>query len=236
MVFIASNATIDGRVSARPAMNLRATCGGEPHLRVTAARFRTFTTGSTHDKWGQSCDAFDVSGQEDYSGALTQPVDDPKFVLKPSGAGQSAEVFFQVPADGMAVLHGCTEDDGEKQCDTTRSIRRAPGTDLMGFTVDVAPGAQQAKLTWYVQDASIGYFDADDSVCNVYEFYNTVPRALEETTVPLEDLQHGVHTFRNKNQTSWTVDQKTGNAAQLSLDWDYEITIQAVDADGVPIP
>jgi hypothetical protein len=236
VVFVASNASIDGKVSASPAMNLQATCG-EPHFRVTAARFHTFTTGSTHDKWGQSCDAFDVSGQEDYSGTLAQPVDDPKFMLKPSGGGQSADVFFQVPADGMTELHGCTEDDGaEKQCDTTRSIRKAPGTDLMGFGIDVKPGAQQAKLTWYVQDASIGYFDADDSVCNVYEFYNSVPASLREATVPLDDLKHGEHKFRTNNQTSWTFDQKTGNAAQLSLSWDYEITIQVVDGEGVPIP
>ncbi|HVI38653.1 MAG TPA: hypothetical protein VM684_20610, partial [Gaiellales bacterium] len=216
VVFVASNASIDGKVTASPKMSLQASCGA-PHFKVTAAHFRTFTTGNTKDKWDQSCDAFDVGGEEDYSGTLAGPVSDPKFALKTTSAGQSADVFFQIPADGMTKLHGCTEQDfAELPCDTTRSIRRAPGTDLMGFSIDVKPGAQQARLRWYVQDASIGYFDADNSVCNVYEFYNSVPFALRDMTVPLDDLQHGQHTFRNKNQTTWTINEKTGNAAQLS--------------------
>jgi hypothetical protein len=236
IVLIATNASPSTAVSANPHLVLQDSCD-VPHFKVIAAKMKNFTTGSTSDKWGQSCDAFDVSGTEDYSGTLDHAVTDPAFLLKPKyGGGFESRLDFDIPADGMAELHGCTEGSPETKCDTTRSIRKADGKEQIGFSIDVAPGAETARLRWTIQEASIGYFDADDSVCNVYEFYNHVDFSDQDQTVPLEQLQHGSHTFTNAGSRSWHTDGKTGNAAELALNWSYEITVQVVDADGHPIP
>jgi hypothetical protein len=83
---------------------------------------------------------------------------------------------------------------------------------------------------------SIGYFDADDSVCNVYEFYNHVDLADQYTEIPVEQIRRGTHTFTNGAGKTWHVDEKTGKPAELLLDWSYTITLEVLDKDGNPIP
>jgi hypothetical protein len=240
IVFIGSNASPYSPVAGAPKLKLDDRCS-DARFRVVAADFSTKTTGSTQSDWGQTCDVLGVSGTEDYGGHLTAPVDDPDFRLKPAyGGALEGSVYFDVPATGTRVLKGCTKPPpkyDEVFCQTTNVKRKANGMERIGFSIDVDPAKPQvAELTWSIEEASIGYFDADDSVCNVFEFYNHVSQAQEKTEVPLAHLERGTHTFTNKDQTTWNVDAKTGRPASLGLDWDYSVTIQVVDADGDPIP
>jgi hypothetical protein len=236
LVLVASNASPTATLTAAPQLTLDGSCG-LPHFRVLDARFAVHTSGETASKAGQSCEAMNVSGTEDYGGALEGPVDDPTFKLAPKvGGGLSGDLFFDLPADGSTELHGCDEPD-ETACATTKSIRKADGKDTIGFEIEVEPHRpQEARLRWRIHEASIGYVDADDSVCNVYEFYNFVGSEQEVETVPLEELQHGIHTFTNNGFLSWTQDVKTSTPAALTLGWGYEITVQVIDRDGNPIP
>jgi hypothetical protein len=61
----------------------------------------------------------------------------------------------------------------------------------------------------------------------------SVPR---RTRPPLELLQHGTHTFSNSGTFAWHEDQKTGTPAEITLGWSYDVTVQVLDQDGVPIP
>ncbi|HMJ34214.1 MAG TPA: CARDB domain-containing protein [Baekduia sp.] len=236
MVLVASNASPTAKLTADPTLTVEDACA-LPRFRVLSASFAVHTTGLTASKWGQSCDATNVSGTEDYSGELDGPVNDPAFKLtRQLGGGLKGDVFFDVPADGMTELQGCDEPD-ETPCTTTKSIRKADGKDTIGFEIEVEPhNPQEARLRWRIHEASIGYFDADDSVCNVYEFYNFVGPDQQVKTVPLEDLQHGTHTFSNKGFMSWKEDEKTSTPATLTLGWGYDVEIQVIDKDGNPIP
>jgi hypothetical protein len=240
MVLIASNASPTARVTGDPKITVEDSCG-LPRFRVLAAKFDTKVTGSTSSKWGQSCKAFDVSGTEVYGGRLAAPVNDPAFKLtKNLDGGLEGDVFFDVPADGTTHLVGCQEpppDYKELSCEADKSIRKAQGSDTMGFEIAVEPHRpDEARMRWAIQEASIGYFDADDSVCNVSEFYNFVGPDEQVKTVPLEQLQHGTHTFTNSGTKTWDIDAKTKTPAKITLDWSYEITLQVLDKDGNPIP
>jgi hypothetical protein len=240
IVLVASNASPTVKLTASPKLTVEDTCG-LPRFRVLAAEFSTHTTGATQNDWGQSCDVLGVSGTEDYGGRLTGAVDDPAFTLAKQRDGRlTGDLFFELPADGTANLEGCTEPpptNAEVPCSQTKSIRQADGKDTIGFEIEVEPHRpQDARLRWRIHEASIGYFDADDSVCNVYEFYNFVGPEQMVKTVPLELLQHGTHTFSNSGTFAWHEDQKTGTPAEITLGWSYDVTVQVLDQDGVPIP
>jgi hypothetical protein len=240
LVLVASNASVATRLTADPKLTVEDTCG-LPRFRVLAAKFSLHTTGETQDDEAQECDALGVSGTEDYGGQLTAAVDDPEFKLTKKLDGRLAgDVFFDVPADGTTQLQGCTKPPpthAEQACSATKSIRKAQGKELIGFEIEVEPHrADEARLRWSISEASIGYFDADDTVCNVYEFYNTVGPDQQVKTVPLEELQHGTHTFSNTGTFAWHVDEKTSTPAEITLGWSYDVTLQVIDKDGNPVP
>jgi hypothetical protein len=236
MVLVASNASPTAKLAADPKLTVDDTCG-LPHFRVLSAEFSVHTDGETASKAGQSCDAVSVSGSEDYGGQLTSPVEDPGFKLVRKLDGRlTGDLFFDLPADGATELHGCTE-PAEDPCTASRSLRKADGKDTIGFEIEVDPNRpQEARLRWRIHEASIGYFDAVNSVCNVYEFYNFVGSEEQVRIVPLEQLQHGTHTFSNRGTKSWNIDEKTNTPAALKLGWGYDITVQVIDQDGNPIP
>jgi hypothetical protein len=235
ITFVASNASPTARVTGDPKLKLEDTCG-LPRFRVTAASFSLHTTG---EMASDGCGATGISGTDDYGGQLASPVDDPEFRLVRKIDGRlQGDVFFDLPADGTTHLKGCTDPFGDElPCATSRSIRKVTGTDTIGFQIEIEPNRPQtARLRWHVDTADIGYFDADDSVCNVDEFYNYVDLDDELRTVPSEQLRHGTHTFINKGTKAWHIDAKTKKPAEITLGWGYSVTLQVLDQDGNPIP
>ncbi|MCW2985964.1 MAG: hypothetical protein JWR63_3534, partial [Conexibacter sp.] len=236
VVLIASNASVTTPVASSAKLTVAGTCG-LPHFKVIAASFSNTTTGGMSGG-NQPCGA-GVGGTEDYGGHLGAPLSDPDLKLsrRPNG-DLEANLFFDVTSDGTMQLAGCTDPYGaELPCLKTRSNGTVDHRESMGFRVDVDHAKPTvAQLHWLIEEASIGFFDADDSVCNVDEFYQHVTAAEQDMQIPYEQLQHGTHTFENAGTKTWKVDQKTGYPADLTLSWSYTVTLQVVDADGNPIP
>lgn len=239
LVLAASNASVSGRLTAAPRLTVEDQCE-RPRFRVLSAAFSTHTRGSMPSGAPTQACRSAVTGVESYGGALGAPLDGPGFTLgRRTGGGLRGAVLFEVPADGSMSLEGCVHPFSaeEAACATTKSMRKDGGTDTIGFEIEVDPGRpRDARLRWSIRPAAVGYFDAEDSVCNVDEFYNFVGSDEQLTRVPLEQLEHGTHTFTNHGTRTWDADQKSGNAAAIALDWSYDITLQVIDADGNPVP
>lgn len=235
-VLVASNAAVAGKLEAQPRLALEDSCG-LPHFRVVAADFSVHTDGSMSDPAAQACTSA-VKGVEEYGGHLDREVSDPSYALKRGADGRlTGELFFDLPADGTTALDGCTDPYGDEQpCSTGRSIRPADGLDTIGFQIEVDPKRpDEARLRWRIHEASIGYFDADDSVCNVNEFYDFAGSEQQVTVVPMDQLLRGRHVLSNHGTFHWDVDERSGKPADLNLGWGYDITVQVVDADGRPV-
>ena len=132
------------------------------------------------------------------------------------------------------ALEGC--DFERNPCATSRTDRPMPdGTWPIGFTIAVDPAQPDvARLRWSIERPSIGFFDADDSVCHVFEFWNVHDDATGRSELPLSELVTGTHTFTATGSDVWGADSR-GNPADLSMTWSYSVTVQAVDASGQPL-
>lgn len=234
MVLIASNASMTAPVTSGSKVTLDATCD-MPRYRVVSASFNNHTSGAMSTD--QPCGS--VSGTEDLGGSLTGSLTDPDFKLTREHDGDlDAGIFFDVDTSGTKELNGCTDPWGRADpCLVQRPNGKINNKEMIGFRIEVDRfNPSVARLRWIIEEASIGYFDADDTVCNVDEFYNHVEIADQTTEVPVEKIKRGTHTFTNANTKTWHVDQKTGHPAELLLDWSYTITLQVLDKDGNPIP
>jgi hypothetical protein len=235
MVLIASNASMTTAVTSGSKVTLDATCD-MPHYRVVSASFNNHTSGGMGGT-GQPCGS--VSGTEDLGGSLAGSLTDPDFKLTREHDGDlDAGIFFDVDTSGTRELIGCTDPwDRRDPCIQQRPNGKFNNKEMIGFRIEVDHlNPSVARLHWVIEEASIGYFDADDTVCNVYEFYNHVDLADQYTEIPVEQIKRGTHTFTNAGTKTWQVDQKTGKPAELLLDWSYTITLQVLDKDGNPIP
>ena len=92
--------------------------------------------------------------------------------------------------------------------------------------------AQSAELTWSLLDPDPGFFDADDSVCNVFSIWKGLENERQEQQVPLKTLA-GTEPFTLTfdGDVQYTADQQ-GQPASIAYSWKYSMTLQRVDEQG----
>ena len=158
-----------------PSFDLRDTCDDPLRYEVLAASFTAIATGSqTVDQFCNS----GVSSTKTFTGqSLVTDLNLANAVL-PRRAGEPelhGELTTRVPASWTHQLTGCN--DEQDACSTT--VVRQPGGDgywPMSVEVEAASiDAPTAKLIWAVENPSVGFIDADPTVCNVTEFFQGLP-------------------------------------------------------------
>jgi hypothetical protein len=220
-----------------PSFDLRDTCGDDQPLRyeVLSASLHATTQGS------QSVDQYcgSVSSTKTFEGQDSTLFFDAANKVVPIEAGKPAlrgEIGTRVPAAWTHELHGCNDD--KDPCSTT--VTRSPGGDgkwpvsvLVEATSNDAP---TATLTWAVDDPSVGFIDADPSVCNVTEFFQGLPNDARQQQVAMSTLRaNGPTTLTLEGgPRSWNTDF-TGDPAQLTYTWKYSMKLRRVDENGKPL-
>jgi hypothetical protein len=116
---------------------------------------------------------------------------------------------------------------------------RAAGGDgqwSIGFGIDAeSKKAQNATLTWWIQDPSVGFIDFGDDVCNVAEIWHPLASEQQKQTVALAQFAgKAPFTLHFDGDTQFTEDS-LGHPATLAYDWTYDITLQRVDDQGNPL-
>lgn len=229
------------RIDAEPELRLRDECEGFPYrYKVLSASFREFTQGAsaaTHP-----CSALSgIRGSSEFKGTLGTPLLDAENRLERSRFGDvSGRIYAKVPAQWNNVLHGCiqTDDLQIQPCSTTKTETPRPTGDWkIGFSVRAdSADAKTATATWAVSNPSVGYFDADNSVCNFTELWKGLEYETSQEQISMEklaDTAPQTYTFtggpRHFDTTTSVRD------ATLDYDWSYTVTVQRVDEQGLPL-
>ncbi len=234
-----------GWISGRPELGLRDSCEDLPwHFKVLSASLKTNLDGkrAAGTMFGCPSKGFATRDQVAFTAdAAAQPFDPEKNAITKRTYSDELDGRFQAKAPGATWQHsltGCAPLYGKQPafCQTART-EHATGDWTLGFTLEAASRkAASAKLTWYVGPIIGGYFDADDSVCNVGTISQIIKDdALTESTVPMETLAGTKpFTLTHQGSASWSEDG-TGKPITLSYSWDYAITLQRVAPDGSPL-
>ncbi|MBJ7332367.1 MAG: hypothetical protein JHC95_20905 [Solirubrobacteraceae bacterium] len=242
LVLIYSNAKFakNQRIDAEPEMKLRDKCDGFPyHYKILSASFNQTTYAKSSVSY--PCSRLNgLTGTNEFKGQGTGPQLDPENKLEKGKYSLDGRIYAHVPASWTQTLSGCemTPDGDLIPCQTTRVDTPRPNGDWqMGFSIrSDTPDATSAKITWTIMDPSVGYFDADNSVCNFMEQWKGFDYQDQLQDVPLEKLastapQTYVFTGGPKH---WNATQ-VGQAALIQFDWSHTVTVQRVDEDGEPL-
>lgn len=236
----------DGWITGTPELALRDTCETLPwHFKIQSATLTTHLDGSYPAGASQACpsDGFLIRDQVTFTAAAgAQGFDPEKNVVKQRNARSDLlDGRFQAKAPDATWNHtltGCKYpfQPEVQKCGATRT-EHATGDWTLGFSLQAeSKKAKTATLTWYVGPIIGGYFDADDSVCNVTSIDQIIEDdTLVESQVSLEQLQSTKpFTLTLQGKTSWDRDSR-GKQFSLTYDWDYAITLQRVNPDGSPL-
>ena len=246
LVVVYGNASVkenDSYISATPTLDLKDECEGFPwYFKVKAASLETDTIASRSANDDHLCGiiaGLPISGQQTFKVAGTDlPFSKEQTVGPGFGGALSGEVFVNAPGVWNWTLHGCSHlEDVPQVCDTTLQHTPQPdGTWGIGFSLRAASAtAETATLSWSIPDPDPGFFDADDSVCNVFSMWKGLDQGLEDQQVQLKTLagtEPFTLTFDGDGQ--WTHDQ-LGKPANIATSWTYSMTLQRVDAEGNPL-
>lgn len=234
-------------INGTPEMQLRNTCDDLPwHFEVLWGQL-TYDV----DGWrpGNSpdglcgLDGFETRDQLHFAAAADgQGYTPDQNIVARQKVGSGLEGTFKIHAPVASfdhILKGCKgwDDGGPKtSCTATRHDPKYGGFDV-GFTLSAeSRDAQEATLRWWVPPAIAGYFDADDSVCNVGTLDNSVPVGeLTESGVLMSDLESGKPiTLTQTGSKTWNADNH-GHPVVLGYTWEFKMRIQRVNADGSPL-
>lgn len=234
-----------GYITGRPELALRDTCENLPwHFKILSAKLTTHLDGKRAAGTATACPSkgFATRDQVDFTAtAGPQPFDPKKNVIEKRSYSGELDARFQAKAPGAKwehVLTGCSRPYGPGApafCQTTRT-EHATGDWTLGFSLEATSRkAASASLTWYVGPIIGGYFDATDEVCNVFTIDQIIQDdSLTQSTVPMATLEGTKpFTLTHSGKASWDRDG-VGKPVTLSYSWDYEITLQRVEADGSP--
>jgi hypothetical protein len=145
---------------------------------------------------------------------------------------------IRVPAQFTYDEVGCnTSTDPVSTCAT--AFDRAAGGDgrwSIGFSIEAeSKQAQNATLTWWIQDPTVGFIDFGDDVCNVSEIWHPLSLEQQKQTVPLAQFAgKAPFTLQFDGNAQFTEDS-LGHPATLAYDWTYDMTLQRVDDQGNPL-
>lgn len=242
LVLIYSNAKFgkDQRIDAEPEMKLRDRCDGFPyHYKVLSASFNQTTYAKSNVSF--PCSRLNgLTGTNEFKGTGGAAPLDAENKLEKGKYSLDGRIYTRVPASWTQTLSGCeyTDDLDIIPCQTTKvETPRPDGTWQMGFSIRAnSPDATTAKITWTIMDPSVGYFDADNSVCNFMEQWKGLDYEDQLQDVPLEKLASTApqtYVFSG-GPKHWNATQG-GQAATIQFDWTHTVTVQRVDEDGAPL-
>lgn len=236
-----------GGIKGTPEMALRDTCEDLPwHFEVLWGQLTYdvdgWRPGSSPDGLC-GLDGFETRDQLHFVAAADgQGYTPDENIVKRAKVGTGLEGTFKIHAPEASfdhILKGCKgwDDGGPKtSCTATRHDPKHGGFDV-GFTLSAeSRDAQEATLRWWVPPAIAGYFDADDSVCNVGTLDNYVePGEPTESGVLMSDLESGKPiTLTQTGTKTWNADNH-GHPVVLGYSWEFKMRIQRVNADGSPL-
>jgi hypothetical protein len=244
MVYANSSTNEDSYIDATPTLNLKDECPGFPwHFKVKAAALETLTnasrTGGSSDHICGVIAGMPISGQQTFKVAGSDlPFSGEQAVKLGFGGALEGSVFVEAPGTWHWDLHGCRLlPDPPEVCDSTLDRTPMPdGNWTVGFSLRASSAtAESATLSWAVPDPDPGFFDADDSVCNVFSIWKGLESGREDQQVPLKTLA-GTEPFTLSfdGDGQWTADQ-LGKPASIAYSWKYSMTLQRVDAQGNPL-
>ena len=218
-----------------PSFDLRDTCDDTLRYEILSASFSATTYGQ--QSVDQYCDS--VSSTKTFAGEAPGAFFDPANTVKPKREGEpalSGEIGLRVPSAWTHQLQGC--DDMKAECSTTLLRKPMPdGTWPITVLIEATSiDASTATLTWNVENPSVGFIDADPSVCNVTEFFQGLPASAGQQQVPMADLKaNGPTTLTLEGgPLSWNTDF-TGDAAVLTYSFRYTMTVRRVAENGQPL-
>jgi hypothetical protein len=247
IVFANSSTAEDHSISGTPELGLRDRCAGDDlpwHFKVLDATLETHTNGSMPGSGQHFCGmvaGLPISGQADFKVATADDVFDAGNRVAPQPSGQlEGQIAVQAPAKWSYTLKGCEGiQTGGPIVACSTALERTPTPDGrwgIGFSMQAdSKDAASATLTWWIPDPSVGFFDAQDSVCNVFEIWHSLDSDKQRQEIPLEQLagtEPVTLTFHGNGQ--WTETQ-LGQPAHLAYDWTYKMTLQRVDENGEPL-
>ncbi|HEU4976815.1 MAG TPA: hypothetical protein VFT50_17120 [Baekduia sp.] len=240
LVLVVATGYADGAAAFKPAqLVMRDTCPVPSYVIKAVSLHQTFS-GSQDQGFCSS----PVGGQERFTAELASPapadLQTNRMTIDPDTGEVSGDITLNVPATWDSDLHGCTlppPDYVEQPCTAQRHELPEPdGVWRVGLTF-TAPSrdAGSATVQWLGQDPDVGYIDADDDVCNVNEFGNTVENAVLEQPVALSTFESGTQTLTFTGGPVTLTSDLLGRAMDLTATWTYSITFQAVDDQGNPL-
>ncbi len=135
-------------------------------------------------------------------------------------------------------LEGCRYDESGKKVPCTADMPdrtpRPDGTWGVSFSVRQGDNPGEARLTWALDDPSVGFFDAGDPECYVY-MWGPVPMELQERTVSMDTLRSTEPITLNFNGTTHIDHNIPGYTTSIDYTWTKSLTIQRVDENGQPL-
>ena len=245
MVIVYANSSLDDNhyVEGTPEIGLRDSCEDLPwHFEVLDASLETHANGGMPGSGQHICGAIagmPISGQTDFKASTLENTFDRSndITMQPNGKLQG-EIGVRAPAKFAYNLNGCELlQDPPVACST--AFERNAGDDGhwdIGFSMEAASkDAESATLNWWIEDPSVGFFDASDEVCNVFEIWHAMENGADEQEIPLEQLSgtEPVTLYFHGND-QWTETQ-LGQPAHLAYDWTYILSIRRVDESGNPL-
>ncbi|MEZ5102345.1 MAG: hypothetical protein R3C15_21595 [Thermoleophilia bacterium] len=136
------------------------------------------------------------------------------------------------------VLRGCRYEDltGYVPCEVAIPDRPFGGEHRIAVDVDVPQGSSEATLTWALESPTVGFQDAGDDECHVYE-WAALPQAQQTQVVPRALLaSRDPITLTFTGSYEWVDTLRTGSVpGHMSAAWAYELTLQRVRPDGSPL-
>ena len=245
MVLVFANSSVgEHGVKGTPEIGLRDSCDDLPwHFKVLSATTEQWTDGTRDASGLHPCalSGYSIHSRVDFKAQTTAAAafDPADAVEQGYGTELSGRIYAEAPAKWTHQLDGCQNVWDPPTTACSKTLVRTPtpnGTWTVGFSVQAASkNAPTATLHWTIQDPSVGFFDADDSVCNVSEIWKALDYDALQQEVPMSKLsgtEPVTLTFQGGGE--WTTDQ-LGHPAQIKAGWKATMTIQRVDVDGKPL-
>lgn len=230
-----------GSIEGSPELGLSDSCEDFPwRFEVLAGGLELDTTASMPASGQHICGTIaglPIGGTREFSVSTSTPLIDPEnVVVKQSNGSLRGSIYTRGSGGWFDTLEGCENlFETPQKCNTTRD-QPLSGTWQIGASVTAASeDAKTAVLRWAIPDPDVGFFDADEEVCYVFEIWKALDNDEDRQEIPMAKLKSGDPvTVTLEGNGSWTADQR-GEPAQIHANWMTTLTIRRVDEDGNPL-
>lgn len=230
-----------GHVQGKPELSLRDSCEEFPwRFEVLAGSMKTQTIAEMPASGQHVCGSIaglPIGGIRDLSVSTTKRLLDPKNVVsKQSNGSLRGGIYTKGTGGWFDTLDGCENlYETPRECHTTRDNPLSGGWTIGASIEAPSASAQTATLRWAIPDPDVGFFDADEEVCYVFEIWKALDADEDRQQIPLSKLKSGNPvTLTFKGSGDWTADQR-GAPAEIHFEWETTLTIRRVDEDGKPL-